>query len=68
MEMAALLQRELLVLTFAYLLAGIPVGGIVLAGRMSPVYRVPSNLVCRWWSWGALGVVVCAWLSAIVGA
>jgi hypothetical protein len=54
-----LVEAELVVLSLAYLLAGVPVGGIVLAGRISPVYRVPASDLCRWWSWMAL--VIAAW-------
>ncbi len=65
--MIALLQREIAVIALAYLLAGIPIAGDVLAGRMSPLYNVPSNFIARWWSWGALMVVVCAWFTALAG-
>jgi hypothetical protein len=57
-----LLEAELVVLGLAYLMAGVPVGGIVLAGRMSPVYRLPASDLCRWWSWMAF--VIAAWLVA----
>jgi hypothetical protein len=57
-----LVEAELVVLSLAYLIAGVPVGGIVLAGRMSPVYRVPAADLCRWWSWMAL--VIAAWFVA----
>jgi hypothetical protein len=46
----------------AYLLAGIPVGAFALLGRMSPVYRFPREALIRYWSWGALVVVVTATL------
>ena len=45
-----LLEAELVIVGLAYFLAGVPVGGIVLAGRMSPVYRLPTDDLCRWWS------------------
>ena len=45
-----LLEAELVIIGLAYLMAGVPVGGIVLAGRMSPLYRLPINDLCRWWS------------------
>ena len=45
-----LLEAELVIIGVAYLLAGVPVGGIVLAGRMSPLYRLPTSDLCRWWS------------------
>lgn len=57
-----LLEAELIVVCLAYLMAGVPVGGLVLAGRMSPLYRVPRADLCRWWSWMAL--VIAAWLLA----
>jgi hypothetical protein len=55
-----LLEAETIVLGVSYLLAALPVGGILLAGRMSPVYRVPARDVRRWWSWCALLLAV--WL------
>jgi len=57
-----LLEAEALVLAIAYLAAAVPVGGIVLAGRMSPLYRLPMSAVCRWWSRCAFLVAV--WLLA----
>jgi hypothetical protein len=57
-----LLEAELVVTGLAYLLAAVPVGGIVLAGRMSPVYRLPASDLRRWWSWMAL--VIAAWFVA----
>jgi len=54
-----LFEIELLIIGAAYLMAGIPVGGILLAGRMSPLYRVPATDLCRWWS-------RCAFLVAVV--
>ena len=58
--MRALLQRELTVIFTAHLLALIPIGGLVLATRMSPLYRVPSQQLARWWAWFALVIVVTA--------
>ena len=57
-----LIESELVVTGLAYLLAAVPVGGIVLAGRMSPVYRLPASDLRRWWSWMAL--VIAAWFLA----
>lgn len=57
-----LLEAESIVLGVCYALAAIPAGGIVLAGRMSAVYRVPVRDVCRWWSWCAMLLAV--WLLA----
>jgi hypothetical protein len=57
-----LLEAELVVLGLAYLMAAVPVGGIVLAGRMSSVYRLPASDLCRWWSWMAF--VIAAWFVA----
>jgi hypothetical protein len=53
-----LFEIELLIIGAAYLMAGIPVGGILLAGRMSPLYRVPATDLCRWWSRCAVLVAV----------
>ncbi len=48
------LELEIFILLAAYLLAGIPVAGIVIAGRMSPLYRLRTDDLCRWWSRCAL--------------
>ena len=45
-----LLEAELVVISLAYLMSAVPVGGIMLAGRMSPIYRLPAGNLCRWWS------------------
>ena len=55
-----LLEAEAIVLSVAYLMSAIPVGGIVLAGRMTPLYRLPTNEVYRWWSRCALLIAI--WL------
>jgi hypothetical protein len=57
-----LLEAEAIVLGLAYLMAAVPVGGIVLAGRTSPLYRLPTSDLCRWWSRCAFLVAV--WLIA----
>ena len=62
----SLLHRELTVILSAYVLAAIPVAGVLLAGQMSPIYRVPLRVVCRWWSWGALALVLVAFVIAVV--
>jgi hypothetical protein len=49
-----LAEIEAIVVLAAYVKAGIPVGGILLAGRMSPVYRLPNDVLWRWWSRVAL--------------
>jgi len=53
-----LLEIELLITGTAYLMAGLPVGGILLVGRLSPLYRVPTTDLCRWWSRFAFLVAV----------
>jgi hypothetical protein len=55
-----MLWREVSVILDAYLLAGIPIALVVLAGRMSPVYRQPFARVAAWWSWMALIFVATA--------
>ena len=60
----SLLHRELTVILTSYLLAGIPIAGILLAGRMTPMYRVPLRVVCRLWSWAALALVLVAFVLA----
>jgi len=62
----SLLHRELTVIRSAYVLAAIPVAGVLLAAQMSPLYRVPLLVVCRWWSWGALALVLVAFVIALV--
>ena len=46
----SLVEHELTVIVFAHLLAVIPIGAFALASRMSPLYRLPSSDLCRWWS------------------
>jgi len=62
-----LVQRELVVIVLAYLLAAIPIGGAVLAGRMSPMYQLPAERLCRYWSWFALGIVASTVVVAAAG-
>jgi len=62
-----LLQYELTVVVGAYVLAAIPIGLIILAGRMSPLYSVPGGHVARWWSWFALAIVALAVLMSAAG-
>jgi hypothetical protein len=53
-----LIVFELWIVGIAYLLAAVPVGGVVLAGRMSPLYRLPAGDLRRWWSRAALALAV----------
>jgi hypothetical protein len=62
-----LFQQELTVIITAYLLAGIPIGAIMLFGRASPLYRVPRSYLCRWWSRFALAIVAFALLISAAG-
>jgi len=62
------MTAPLLAVALAYLLAAIPVGAVVLAGRMSPVYARPTVDYLRWWSWCALCVLVSAWLWGMAAA
>ena len=61
-----LIETELLVLGLSYLLASLPIGGIVLAGRISPLYQRSRHEYLRWWSWGALLIVAAALLVAAI--
>jgi hypothetical protein len=63
-----LFQRELAVIIGAYCLAAIPVGAIMLAGRMSPLYQIPTGYLLRWWSRFALVIVAFAVVLSAVGA
>jgi hypothetical protein len=56
----ALFHQELSVVLDAYLLAGIPVGFLAVAGWMAPIYRQPWPQLARWWSWMALVFVASA--------
>jgi len=62
-----LLERELMVITGAYVLAGIPVGALMLASRLSPLYRLPKGFLCRWWSRFALVIVALALAMSAAG-
>jgi hypothetical protein len=64
--MAELLQRELTLIVAAHLLALIPIGALLIAGRMSPLYHVPTRQLARWWAWFALVIVVMAFLESAV--
>ena len=64
--MTDILQRELVALAAAHLLALIPIGALLLAGRMSPLYEVPSRSIARWWAWCALLIVASAVLGSAV--
>jgi hypothetical protein len=63
----SLLQRELAVILGAYVLAGIPIAALLLAGRMSPLYAVPSGYLVRWWSRFALVIVAFAVAMSAAG-
>jgi hypothetical protein len=63
-----LFQRELAVILVAYCLAAIPIGAIMLAGRMSPLYQIPRGFVLCWWSRFALVIVAFAVVLSAVGA
>ena len=63
----SLLQRELIVILTAHVLALIPIGAVTLAGKMSVLYHVPSEQLARWWAWFALVIVVVAVLANING-
>jgi hypothetical protein len=60
------LRSELVVIFGAHLLALIPICGLMIAGRMSPLYQVPSEQLARWWAWFALVIVVVAFLGRVV--
>ena len=62
-----LLQSELTVIVAAYLLAAIPIGAVLLAAHMSPLYRVPGGFLCRWWSRFALVIVALAIVMSAAG-
>ena len=62
-----LLEAELVITGGSYLLSAVPVGGILLAGRISPVYRLALGDVCRWWSWCSLLLATVFVARAITG-
>ena len=53
----SLLYREVVVVGFSYLLAGIPVGLAAVAGAATPLYRLPAGRLTVLWSRMALVVV-----------
>jgi hypothetical protein len=61
------LELEAFVILAAYLMAGIPVAGIVVAGRMSPLYRLPTDHLCRWWSRCALLIAAAFLAQSLTG-
>jgi hypothetical protein len=61
----SLFQREVTVVASAYLLAAIPIGATLLAGRMSPLYSISARDLCRWWSRFALVIVAFAVLISV---
>jgi hypothetical protein len=63
----SLFQRELAVILGAYCLAAIPIGFMMLAGRMSPLYRVPTGHLLSWWSRFALVIVALAVVISAAG-
>jgi hypothetical protein len=63
----AMLERELTVTLGAYVLAGIPIAALFVAGRMSPLYSIPSGHVVRWWSRFALAIVAFAVAMSAAG-
>ena len=63
----SLFERELSVIIGAYFLAAIPIGAMMLAGRMSPLYRIPTGYLCCWWSRFALVIVALAVVISVVG-
>lgn len=65
--MADLIQRELVAILGAHLLAVIPIGALMLVARLTPLYEVPSRQLARWWAWFALVIVVTAILSSAAG-
>ncbi len=60
-----LLELEAFAILAAYFLAGIPIAGIVLAGRIVPLYRLPTAYVCRVWSRMALLLVAAVVVSLL---
>jgi len=63
----ALLERELAVTLGSYVLAGIPIAALLVAGRMSPLYVIPSGHIVRWWSRFALVIVAFAVAMSAAG-
>ena len=61
------LELEVFMILAAYLMAGIPVAGIMVAGRMSPLYRLRADDLCRWWSRCALLLATAYLAPSITG-
>jgi hypothetical protein len=60
-----MLELEVFAILAAYLLAGIPIAGVVLAGRIVLLYRLPTVYVCRVWSRMAL-ILVAAFVVSLL--
>lgn len=60
-----MIEREATVLLGAYLLAALPIGAALLAGRASPLYRLELVVLARWWSRLALALVAAAWIAGL---
>jgi hypothetical protein len=61
------LELEVFVVLAAYLMAGIPVAGVLVAGRVSPLYRLRAEDLCRWWSRCALLVAAVYIARSVTG-
>jgi hypothetical protein len=59
-------KAPLFAVASAFLLAGVPVAAAALAGRTSPMYARPARDYLCWWTWGALLILVAAYLLAVI--
>ena len=55
-----MIRQLVLVVLYAYLLAGIPVGFFALLGRMSPVFAMPRQSLIVYWGWFAVIITASA--------
>jgi hypothetical protein len=62
-----LLELELFFVFAAYLMAGIPVAGMLVVGRVSPLYRLRAEDLCRWWSRCALLLAAAYIVRSVTG-
>jgi hypothetical protein len=45
-----LVEFEAFIVAAAYLMAGVPVAGVAIMGRVSPNFQLPAGFLFRWWS------------------
>jgi hypothetical protein len=54
------IHQLVVVVLYAYLLAGIPVGCFALLGRLSPAFALPRQTLTFYWGWFAVIITASA--------